>query len=80
MEPYSEEEIKEQRGDPVEILRRSLSGSLREDDTVETAGYPESRDERTVRVVRDGKVVATAHYLRFSAGWLEGTEENCAGF
>ena len=80
MEPYTEEEMQEQREDPAEIFRRSLSGSLREDDVVEIAGYPESRGEKTVRVVREGKVVATAHYLEFSTGWLEATEENCAGF
>jgi len=31
-------------------------------------------------MVRNGKVVATAHYLKFSTGWMEATEENCVGF
>lgn len=80
IKPYSEEEMQKQKGDPVEIFRRGNSGSLREGDVVEVAGYPKNQDERTVRVVRDGKVVATAHYLEFSTGWLEATEENCAEF
>ena len=33
----------------------------------------------TVRVVRDGEVVANAHYFRTSDGWLGGLTENCAG-
>jgi len=72
--------MEEQKGDPVEIFRRANSNSLREDDVVEAAGNTRSRDERTVRVVRDGEVVATAHYLKFSAGWLKATDENCAKF
>ena len=79
-EPLTEEEMKKHRGDPVAIFRRSNSDSLREGDVVETAGNTQSRDERTVRVVRDGKVIATAHYLKFSTGWMEATEENCVGF
>jgi hypothetical protein len=80
MEPYTKEEMEEQKGDPVEIFRRSNSDSLREGDVVEAAGNTRSRDERTVRVVRDGKVVATAHYLKFSTGWMEATDENCVGY
>ena len=53
---------------------------MRKGDVVEAAGDTRSRDERTVRVVRNGKVVATAHYLKFSTGWMEATEENCVGF
>ena len=68
IKPYSEEETDEQKGDPVEIFRRSDSDSLREGDIVEIAGNTRSRDERTVRVARNGKVVATAHYLKFSTG------------
>ena len=80
IEPFTEEETEEQRGDPVEIFRRSNPGSLREGDVVEAAGNTRSRGERTVRVVRDGRVIATAHYLKFSAGWLEATDETCAEF
>jgi hypothetical protein len=80
IKPYTKEEMKEHRGDPIEIFRRSNSNSLRKGDVVEDAGNTRSRGERTVRVVRDGKVVATAHYLKFSTGWMEATEENCVGF
>jgi hypothetical protein len=80
IKPYTKEEMEEQKGDPVEIFRRSNSDSLRESDIVEAAGNTRRRDERTVRVVRDGKVVATAHYLKFSTGWMEATSENCARF
>ena len=80
IKPYTEEEMEEQRGSPVEIFRRSNADSLREGDVVEIAGNTRSRDEKTVRVVRDGEVVATAHYLKFSTGWMEATDENCAGF
>ena len=80
IEPYTKEEMEEQRGDHVEIFHRSDSVSLREGDVVEDAGNTRSRDERTVRVVRDGKVVATAHYLKFSTGCMEATDEYCLGF
>ena len=76
IKPYTKEEMEEQNGDPVEIFRRSNSDSLRESDIVEAAGNTLSKDERTVRVVRDGKVVACAHYLEFSTGWMEATSEN----
>jgi hypothetical protein len=80
IKPYTKEEMEEQKGNPVEIFRRSNSDSLREGDVVETAGNTHSRHEKTVRVVRDGRVIATAHYLKFSTGWMEATDENCAEF
>lgn len=67
-------------GDPVEMVRRGLSNRLREGDTVELAGYPESQDRRIVRVVRDGRVVATVAFFRDSGGWLEDSTSSCAGF
>lgn len=79
IEPFTKEETEEQKGAPVETFRRGNAGALREGDVVETAGNTQSRDERTVRVVRDGKVVVTAHYLKFSRGWMEATDESCAG-
>ena len=79
MKPYTEEEMKAHEGDPTDLLRRELSGSLSEGDIVEIAGNTQNRDERTVRVVRDGEVVANAHYFRTSDGWLGGLTENCAG-
>lgn len=79
MKPYTEEEMKAYEGDPVKLLRRELAGSLRESDVVEIAGNTRNRDEKTVRVVREGEVVANAHYFRTSSGWLGGLIENCAG-
>ena len=72
--------VKGKKGDLAEIVRRSLSDRLREGDAVELAGYPESRDRRIVRVVRDGRVVATVAFMAGSGGWLEDSSSNCAGF
>lgn len=68
------------KGDLVEVVRRGLSDRLREGDTVELAGYPKSQDSKTVRVVRDGRVVATVVFFADSGGWLEDSTSNCAGF
>ena len=78
--PYTKEETREQKGTPVEVFRRTNAGSLLEGDVVEAAGNTQSAEERTVRVVRDGRVVATPHYLKFSGGWMEATDDSCAGF
>ena len=78
MKPYTEEETRAHKGDPAGLLRRELSGSLREGDVVEIGGNTRNRDEKTVRVVRDGEVIANAHYFRVSNGWLGGLTENCA--
>lgn len=80
IEPYTNEETEEQKGNLIEIFRRGNSDSLREGDIVEIAGNVQSKDEKTVRVVRDGRIVATAHYLKFSTGWMKATGENCIGF
>ncbi|MDQ4126773.1 MAG: hypothetical protein M3151_02255 [Actinomycetota bacterium] len=71
---------KGKEGDPVEMVRRGLSDRLQEGDTVESAGYPESQGSRTVRVVRDGRVVATVTFFRDSGSWLEDATSSCAGF
>jgi hypothetical protein len=42
---------------------------LRPDDVVERAAYRESRDEATVRIVRDGTIVATLEFEHFR-GWI----------
>lgn len=78
MKPFTKAETRAHEGGPVDLLRRELSGSLREGDIVEIAGNVESRNEKTVRVVRDGEVVANADYMRVSNGWLGGLTENCA--
>jgi hypothetical protein len=66
---------------PVELTRSRFSERIRGDYVVELAGYPEARGERTVRVVRDGRVLATAHYYRAEGGgWLGDSIERCAEF
>lgn len=69
-----------EKGDPVDITRRRFSEEIEEGDVVEVAGYPESRGERTVRVVREGRVVAVVEYFRESGGWLGSGYSACAGF
>jgi hypothetical protein len=71
---------KGEKGNPVDMTRRRFSEEIEEGDVVEVAGYPESRGERTVRVVREGRVVAVIEYLRESGGWLGGGYSACAGF
>jgi len=66
--------------DPVAFVRRKLSGRLEEGDVVEAAGYPESRKERSVRVVRDGRGIFTVSYHREGGGWLENEFSSCEGF
>ena len=43
------------------MFRRSNAHSLHKEDIVKIAGNTRSRDEKTVRLVREGVVVATAH-------------------
>jgi hypothetical protein len=62
------------------MVRRGLSDRLREGGVVEVAGYPKSRERRIVRVVRDGRVVATVAFTAGSGGWVEDSSSNCAGF
>ena len=66
--------------DPVKLARRVLSDRLRNYDVVEIAGYPRSREMRTVRVVRDARIAATVEFIRESGGWRESSVSNCAGF
>ena len=72
--------VKGKKGELAEIVRRGLSDRLQEGDAVEVAGYPKSQDRRIVRVVRDGRVVATVAFTAASGGWLEDSSSNCAGF
>jgi hypothetical protein len=71
---------KGKRGDPVQITRRQFSDWIEDDDTVELAGYPQSRKYRTVRVVRDRRAVANVVYFREGKGWLQDHYEACGGF
>jgi hypothetical protein len=65
---------------PVKLARRILSDRLRNYDVVELAGYPGSREQRIVRVVRDGRITATVQFLRESGRWRESSVSYCAGF
>lgn len=71
---------KGEKGDPVELVGRRFSEETEERDVVEVAGYPESRDQKSVRVVREGRVVAVIEYFRESGGWLGSGYSACAGF
>lgn len=68
------------KGNPVDITRRALKGRLREGDVVESAGYPEATGYRTVRVVRERRVIATSGYFREGGGWFPDASSNCEGF
>ena len=68
------------KGDLVGQARSQFSEKIREDDVVELAGYPELRDERIVRVVRDGRVIATVHFLGEPGDWLQDRYEACESF
>jgi hypothetical protein len=56
------------QGEPEEQAVDRLQG-LRPDDVVERAAYPDSRDEATVRVVRDGAVVGVLEFENLGQGW-----------
>ena len=60
---------------PVEQTRRRFSTKIGEADEVV------GRARGTVLVIRDGRTVAIAHYLRDgSGGWLENGYDACSGF
>jgi hypothetical protein len=79
-----------EKASPVEQARGRFSRRIEEGDTVEiaddqggsTVGYY-GEELRTVRVVRDGRVVALIHYkegLGSGGGWLLDSYEACAEF
>ncbi len=71
---------KGERGDLVAHVRSQFSEEIRDHDLVQLAGYPKLKDRRIVRVVRDGRVVATVHFLGERGGWLQDRYEACEGF
>ncbi len=71
---------KGEKANPVELARRDFSKQIDEGDTVEIADRPRGRNARTVRVVRDGRVVALIEYRRAGGGWLQDHYEACANF
>lgn len=69
-----------ERGDPVDLARARFDQvtHLGADDVVEIAGYPQD-PQPTVRLVRDGRVVATIAYdAAGQGGWLEDTFSRCS--
>lgn len=65
-------------GEPEEQALERLDG-LRSDDLVERAAYPASRYEATVRVVRDGTVVATLEFEGRGQDWAFTGFSSCPG-
>jgi hypothetical protein len=67
-------------GDPVELSRTSITGagfSVRDDDVLERAGYPEAEGV-LVRVVRSGRVVAIGRWQQDGrGGWIDRGAEYC---
>jgi hypothetical protein len=79
-----------EKASPVEQARRRFSKRIEKGDTVEiaddlggpTEGYY-GEELRTVRVVRDGRVVALIFYkeaLEGGGGWLLDSHEACGEF
>jgi hypothetical protein len=69
-----------EEGSLTALARRSFSEDLRPGDVVEVAGYPEARERRAVRVVRDGRVVAVLSFLPSGDGWLPDSYTACLNF
>ena len=69
------------KASPIEQARRRFSKRIEEGDTVEMAERPEGPNVRTVRVVRDGRVVALIKYRRGTGGgWVPDFYEVCGEF
>ena len=65
-------------GEPADVVRAERSTELEESDVVEPAGYPGVRDSPVVRVVREGRVVATVTLMPAEGGgWLVSTVTAC---
>ena len=72
---------KGKKGTPVEIVRREFSKKIREGDTVEIADRSSGQyTTATVRVIREGRVVALIEYWRAGGGWLQNSYDACATF
>jgi hypothetical protein len=79
-----------EKASPVEQARRKFSKRIEEGDKVEIAEHPGGptvgyygEELRTVRVVRDGRVVALIHYKEgggSGGGWLLDSYEACSDF
>jgi hypothetical protein len=65
------------QGTPVEVVTTTISGPL-PTDLIEAAGYTSATDAASVRVVRDGNVVATYHLFPDSqGGWMIDSAQAC---
>jgi hypothetical protein len=72
---------KGKKGTPVEVARREFAKKIREGDTVEIADRSSGQNAMTtVRVIREGRVVALIDYHRAEGGWLQDYYEACANF
>jgi hypothetical protein len=72
---------KGEKGNLVEVARRDFSKHIKEGDTVEIADRSRGRNAKaTVRVIRDGRVVALIDYRRAGGGWLRDYYEACGSF
>ncbi len=70
-----------EKASPVELARRDFSEQIEEGDDVGLAAATRYGGAvKTVRVVRNGRIVALIDYQRAGAGWLRGSYEACAGF
>lgn len=66
------------QGEPTEVVAASGEVDVAAGDVVELAGYPEDLDAPTVRVVRDGRVVAAVGLMPAEDdGWLVSTVTVC---
>jgi hypothetical protein len=67
------------QGTPVEVVTTTISGLL-PTDLVEVAGYASATDAASVRVARDGNVVAVYHLFPDSqGGWMIDSAQACDG-
>lgn len=67
------------QGAPVDVVRTTISG-LTATDLIEAAGYTSATHEASVRVVRDGEVVAVYHMFPDGhGGWVIDSAQACDG-
>jgi hypothetical protein len=72
---------KGKKGNPVELARREFSKKIEESDTVEMADRSKGQNAKaTVRVIREGRLVARIEYSRAGGGWLQDYYEACNDF
>jgi Ca2+-binding RTX toxin-like protein len=70
-----------EKGTPVEAARRDFPQKIEEGDTVQMIDRSRGQNARaTVRVIREGRVVALIDYRRAGGGWLQDYYEACGDF